>query len=238
MLPPVAFGAPAWRSKVLTGFTERVARRTGLLEVVRAGAGHVTSLPIAQILEIAATVVVAAVVSTTMAPAEAPVGIAGARAASAGEVQVVDALADAAADAGAPAAPAASTGPKAVAQAPAGSQAAADGGLEVPQLPGVPAPLDIQGLLNSPLLPSAEALLSDPVGAVTGVVDSLLQGTITSTIDSVGVADVGDPLTTVQDAVDAVTGTLEDVPVVGQTVQQVEQLKSKLPGRLATPSTN
>ena len=89
-LPPAAFAAPAWHTKVvLDGLSQRALRSVpkNLWELVRSGVAHVAAAPVVQIVEAAATVAVAAVVTTaTLKPTPGSVRIEPAPVASAQQV--------------------------------------------------------------------------------------------------------------------------------------------------------
>jgi RNA polymerase sigma-70 factor, ECF subfamily len=234
MLPPIALGVPSWRGKVVAGFSERALRATSrggqLLELVRGGVAQVVSLPIAQIMEVAATIAIAAVVTTSGRPVQGPVRITDTPASSEQQfVQDASAQVDGSAQGGvAPAAGGDDEGQPdpAVATDPAAPADPTVAGL----VPGSSDPLGLGGLLGGGLLPSAEDLLRDPVGTLNGVVNNL-PSTIASTVDDVtGVIDgtLDNPVGTVRETVEGVASAVKDAPVA-------KQVTSKLPLKKLAP---
>ncbi|MGH2720860.1 MAG: RNA polymerase sigma factor [Actinomycetota bacterium] len=232
MLPPVAFGMPSWQGRVAGGLSERAMRtmtQRGLLEVVRSGVSQVVSLPLAQIMEVAATVVIAAVVTTSGRPAPAPVQLDDVNASSEQQLVVEEP-------------PAGSVEGAAQGWSAARKAAAAKGrSADTTGAPGGPAetegvapsgddPFGLGGLLGGGILPSAEDLLNDPIGTLTGVVESL-PSTVTATVDDVvAVVDgtLSDPVGTVGGTVETVVETVGELPVV-------EEVSGKLPVRKLAP---
>lgn len=266
-LPPVALADPGWHSKVLAGLQQRAVRAAprgrlfdALGEVFRTGATHVAALPVAQIVEVAASVAIAAVVATApLKPAPSspaffgvdPVPVSSTQRAPGPEA------ASSASDEGAPEVTAAPSGITPAARAegvdestltpPAvASEAASSSEAEISPA----ATQESSGLIDGAILPAAGQLLSDPLGTLTGIVDSLPH-VVGGTLDAVGgtlgsvlqdpLGVVQDPLGTVGETVDGVTGALSGVPVVGDLVSRLglRQLTGKLlPPRPKAPSAN